>query len=58
MVKRYDFLINLECFLLIVAGIIHILYLLFFVDIADTMIQIYGVALFFGISYLVLGIMI
>ena len=58
MVKRYDLLINLESILLIVAGFVHILYLLFFVDIVDTTTQLYGVALFFGITYLVLGIMI
>ncbi len=58
MEKRFYILRNLESLLLVVAGLIHVLFLLFVVDLASTTTQLYGGAMFFGIAYFFLGILI
>lgn len=58
MKKRFDTLRNIESALLVFAGLIHIIFLLFVVDRANTPVLLYGGAMFFGIAYTVLGILI
>jgi hypothetical protein len=58
MKKRFDTLRNIESALLVFAGLIHIIFLLFVVDRANTPAQLYGGAMFFGVAYTVLGILI
>lgn len=47
---RFDLLQKIESLLLICAGLIHIIFLLFLVEISDTTAQLYGGAMFFGIA--------
>ena len=56
--KKFDSLRNIESLILVVAGLIHVIFLLFVVDLASTTIQLYGGAMFFGIAYLFFGILI
>jgi len=58
MENKFDFLRNLESLILVVAGLIHAIFLLFFVDLASTSTQLYGGAMFFGVAYLFFGILI
>jgi len=58
MKKRFNTLRNVESALLVVVGLIHIIFLLFVVDRASTTAQLYGGAMFFGIAYTILGILI
>jgi len=58
MEKKFDSLKNIESLILIVTGLVHAIFLLFFVDLASTPIQLYGGAMFFGVAYLFFGILI
>lgn len=58
MERRFDTLRKIESVLLILAGLTHIVYLTFFVDRAVTEAQLYLGAMFFGVAYTVLGILI
>ena len=58
MERRFDTVRKIESVLLILAGLTHIVYLTFFVDRAATEAQLYGGAMFFGVVYTVLGILI
>ena len=58
MKERFHTLRRIESVLLVVAGLTHIIFLLFVVDRANTPAQLYWGAMFFGVAYTIFGILI
>ena len=54
--KRFSKILTLEGGLLLLAGLTHIIYLIFFVDFAVTDTVAYAGGMFFGIAYTFIGI--
>ena len=58
MKERFHTLRRIESVLLVVAGLMHIIFLSFVVDRANTPAQLYSGAMFFGVAYTTFGILI
>lgn len=54
--NRFRTVLTIEGLLLTIAGLIHIIYLILFVDLSSTDPAAYGGALFFGVAYALFGL--